>query len=357
MTLTEIRRVIEELHREKQEQQQEQQRLQQQQQRQQQFQPQRLSNVSPGNGNWKDQSNHIVKQLNQFATQNPDFRVALAEPRLGKLVDADLEDSEDGFLVFLNFENPDAMRNNNNNNNRNRRPAPVKANRPRPTTPSKVTPRPTVTFEGDEEDMEEEEEEPSPPPTPQPQPPKKKQPEPPPAKKKPQQPEKKKERAPEYEDPTEYSGTIDAADDFDPDADAEALRKAMKGLGTDEDAIMDILPYRSNEQRQEILAQFKQMFGKDLKKELEGELSGKLRQTVLALLETPANYSAAELRKAMKGAGTDETALIEILCTSTNEQIEDIKAAYQKLFNRNLEEDVADDTSGKQIMWKFENEY
>ena len=89
-----------------------------------------------------------------------------------------------------------------------------------------------------------------------------------------------------------------------------------------------------------------------VKKELEGELSGKLRQTVLALLETPANYSAAELRKAMKGAGTDETALIEILCTSTNEQIEDIKAAYQKLFNRNLEEDVADDTSGKMILWK-----
>ena len=347
MTLAEIRRVIEELHREKQEQQQEQQRMQQQQQQQQQ---QRAIHISSGNGNWKDQSNHIAKQLNQFANQNPDFRAALAEPRLGKLVDADLEDSEDGFLVFLNFENPDTVRNRRRPApSRNTAPPPVKA-RPRPTP--KPTPRPTVTFEGDEEDMEEEEpeveEEPTPPPSPppQPQPPPKKKPDPP----KKQQPEKKKERAPEYEDETEYSGTVEAYDDFDADADAEALRQAMKGLGTDENAIIDILPYRNNEQRQEILAQFKQMFGKDLKKELTGELSGNLRQVVLALLETPADYAASELRKAVKGAGTDETALIEILCTSSNEQIEDIKVAYQRTYNRSLERDVGDDTSGEEKM-------
>ena len=56
------------------------------------------------------------------------------------------------------------------------------------------------------------------------------------------------------------------------------------------------------------------MFGKDLKKELNSELSGNLRQVVLALLETPPNYAAAELRKAVKGAGTDETAIIGMSC-------------------------------------------
>ena len=79
MTLTEIRRVIEELHREKQEQQQEQRRMQQQQQNLRNGYTNNNNNnnssVSPGNGNWKDQSNHIAKQLNVFATQNPDFRL------------------------------------------------------------------------------------------------------------------------------------------------------------------------------------------------------------------------------------------------------------------------------------------
>ena len=49
---------------------------------------------------------------------------------------------------------------------------------------------------------------------------------------------------------------------FTPDADAKALRKAMKGLGTDEAAIIDILCARTSQQRQEILGAYKQMHGR-----------------------------------------------------------------------------------------------
>lgn len=40
------------------------------------------------------------------------------------------------------------------------------------------------------------------------------------------------------------------AQNFDPVADANALRKAMKGFGTDEDTLISTLTRRSNEQRQ-----------------------------------------------------------------------------------------------------------
>lgn len=39
------------------------------------------------------------------------------------------------------------------------------------------------------------------------------------------------------------------AQNFDPVADAKALRKAMKGFGTDENGLIDVICRRSNEQR------------------------------------------------------------------------------------------------------------
>lgn len=57
-------------------------------------------------------------------------------------------------------------------------------------------------------------------------------------------------------------GTIKPAPKFDPEEDAGVLRKAMKGLGTDEAAIINLLVARSNDQRQDIVKRFKLMYGK-----------------------------------------------------------------------------------------------
>uniref|UniRef100_A0A671NIK8 Annexin n=1 Tax=Sinocyclocheilus anshuiensis TaxID=1608454 RepID=A0A671NIK8_9TELE len=116
---------------------------------------------------------------------------------------------------------------------------------------------------------------------------------------------------------------------------AEVLYKAMKGLGTDEDAILQLLTARSNAQRQEIKAAYKTLHGKDLVDNLMSELGGKFESLIATLMTPPIMYEVTCLRDAIKGAGTDEKVLVEILASrSPNEH------------NDDLEEDVTGDTGG-----------
>ena len=132
---------------------------------------------------------------------------------------------------------------------------------------------------------------------------------------------------------------------FNPSNDAMIIRqciskpKNMAGL-------INIVAHRSNEQRQYISQEYFRQFKKSLFDDLKSELSGNFEDAVIALFYTPEDYDCYQLRKAMKGLGTNEDTLIEILATRSNERINRIKQRYNEMYNRNLVADVESDTSG-----------
>lgn len=140
--------------------------------------------------------------------------------------------------------------------------------------------------------------------------------------------------------------TVHPKEDFSAEDASNQLREAMQGLGTNEDEIIDALTSHNCEQRQEIATTFKTMFGKDLIDDLKSELGGNLEDVVMAVMEPIRHYDAKELNKAMKGAGTDESTIVEILASRTTEEIEEIKTIYQEEFENSLEDDLESDTSG-----------
>ncbi|KAK9522510.1 hypothetical protein VZT92_018967 [Zoarces viviparus] len=141
-------------------------------------------------------------------------------------------------------------------------------------------------------------------------------------------------------------GTVTAALNFTPNEDAAILDKAIKAKGVDENTIIEILVKRSNDQRQKIKEAYQQTSGKSLESALKNALKGDLEEVVLALLKTPAQYDAYLLKTAMKGLGTEEEVLIEILASRNNREIVDIKGAYKEDFKRDLEADIKGDTGG-----------
>ncbi|MCI4384665.1 hypothetical protein PGIGA_G00041240 [Pangasianodon gigas] len=143
-----------------------------------------------------------------------------------------------------------------------------------------------------------------------------------------------------------FRGTIKDAPGADPLRDVEVLRKAMKGFGTDENAIIELLGNRSSKQRVPLVKAYKTTYGKDLIHDIKSEISGNFENLVVAMLKSPTAYDASELREAISGAGTDEPCLIEILSSRTNAEIQEINRIYKAEYSKSLEDAIIHDTSG-----------
>ena len=131
-----------------------------------------------------------------------------------------------------------------------------------------------------------------------------------------------------------------------PDRDCEVLHRAMHGAGTDEAAIINLVCSRNAAQRADIRRRYPAMYGKDLIKRIKEDLSGHFEDTVVGLFMTPPEYDAYCLYKAMKGIGTNEGVLIEILGTRNNTEIRMIKDEFQKAYDKPLEKWISSETSG-----------
>ncbi|VDK20024.1 unnamed protein product [Taenia asiatica] len=149
-------------------------------------------------------------------------------------------------------------------------------------------------------------------------------------------------------------GTIQPASFMNPRADAEAIDKAFKGPGYKKDVLLGIFTNRSTFQRSLILNAYKAGFGESLKQKVKSEINGDFKVCLLSSFDDQSHADARALYKAMSSINTQSNTLMEVICTSTNQEIRDIKLAYQDVLQeenkdkkiRNLESDLKSCTSG-----------
>ncbi|KAI1383833.1 Annexin [Hypoxylon trugodes] len=132
----------------------------------------------------------------------------------------------------------------------------------------------------------------------------------------------------------------------DTSADCEALRKAMKGMGCDEAALIRVLTstkYDNPWAMAQLVQDYNKRFIRDLAKDIESETRGDLETALLALIRGPLENDVRVLIKALDRAGTDEDALMDVLLCRSNADIRAITTEYKRIKGHDLLVDIKDD--------------
>lgn len=139
---------------------------------------------------------------------------------------------------------------------------------------------------------------------------------------------------------------------------ARELRKAVAGLGTDEDCLIEILCTHSNEDIRMIKDQYHRIFKKDLEKDVIGDTSGDFRRLLVSMCNAQreenipldharARNDASELHRAgVLRWGTDVSAFNRIIATQSYDQLRLVFREYNAIANHTVLEAIKSEMSG-----------
>ncbi|PAN35367.1 hypothetical protein GQ55_6G192500 [Panicum hallii var. hallii] len=141
-----------------------------------------------------------------------------------------------------------------------------------------------------------------------------------------------------------------AADQAAAALDARDLYRAgERRLGTDERAFIRVFSERGWAHLAAVARAYRHMYDRSLEEAVKGETSGSFGfglLTILRCADSPARYFAKVLHKAMKGLGTSDSALIRVVVTRAEIDMQYIKAEYHRMYKRSLADAIHSETSG-----------
>lgn len=149
----------------------------------------------------------------------------------------------------------------------------------------------------------------------------------------------------------------------------------LVGFGCNDKKVVEILGHRNAPQRYDLARAYKSLYGEELTHRLKSELHSSLevglccgslirwsfrflwslsvtllvwvmQKAVLLWMLEPVQRDVHLLRNAMRGLGTRDKALIDVICTRTPTQLQLIKQYYAQQYGRSVEQDIMSDTSG-----------
>ncbi|RMZ82049.1 hypothetical protein DV737_g2142, partial [Chaetothyriales sp. CBS 132003] len=133
----------------------------------------------------------------------------------------------------------------------------------------------------------------------------------------------------------------------DASRDANALRTAMKGFGTDERTLITVLTKPDPLQMALLRNTYNSIHRRDLLSDIKSETSGSFRDGLMSLVRGPLAQDTYNINQAIQGIGTKESLLNDVLIGRTNADMRAIKQAYYNEYHKTMESDIRGDLSMK----------
>lgn len=121
----------------------------------------------------------------------------------------------------------------------------------------------------------------------------------------------------------------------------------MKGFGTDEKALIQVLCRLDPLQAVAVREAYHRRFGRHLLQDVQSETSSWFEEGLCAVIRGPLMQDCHLLYTAMEGPGTNEEILNDVLLGRSNADLRAIKELYHKLYHKSLEAAVKGDLSMK----------
>ena len=128
------------------------------------------------------------------------------------------------------------------------------------------------------------------------------------------------------------------------DEDKKSLESALKSK--DENTITQITINLSTEERIKLREKYKSNFNRDLLDDIEKYVKGDLSTLLISIYKDPIEYNVDLLYKAMKGIGTNDDILIEVISFNSFSRLKKIKQKFQEKYNKDLISEIKSETSG-----------
>jgi len=138
------------------------------------------------------------------------------------------------------------------------------------------------------------------------------------------------------------------------DWDAQLIRGAVAGMGTDESLLSEVLCTRSPAELKAAAASYQRLFSRNMEADVKSDVSGDLGKVYLSIFSpsrgTRSGNVAADVEALYKAGagklGTDENSFINIIAASSREHAEQLFYEYARKYGKALDVVIRDEMSG-----------